>query len=674
MDFVYFFDSDGNATMAQFLNQVGVEETGELVWTYNVTDLSDIFEELDLSSEAASDDEDDSDEEDDDDLDPDDEIELAEVHPIIKRDLCLAAFPGGSVADCLNELEEDEEDQRRSLRKCRRVCRRLKKIGKKLKKIGKKIGREIKQTLQVTDPIWLIRGLIRGRTLEKTFKFLDIDKGARLTTSSNSLDIGVHFDASARARVRITISFKRKKNQASFKVFGGFGVAGYVRLAGTAEKKYKPEPLEIFKKSKRKVIPVGVVPVLITNRPVLTAYVEAAAVAEAGAFASMQYGYDFSIEFSYDRNRSNKFQRTRSFKKRPPLPQDPLFNLRLNAAAEVGVSFSWDLLVYELLQGSIALDLGFRSELEIGTNVEAMAVTDPYFYTLDKFKVDLFLRVRALVGVNNELRQIVNKVIDFIDDASIAFRKRSSFRLPDVSELKSATNDLPSPLQQALEIAKAESLLSDATSISVDQLNKLVPDPDNRVRQALRGLDLDFGKKSWTLFEADILLLGIPEISMSIAPGYPKTCQGDDAVVFKVKTSLDKALIPFRTGLKEGSWYANFDGRVLKENTPWRLDPERSNTEEITMRLPKSALSGSSSSYKIRPSSAIYLRATPAIMPLPPYSMFAKKKLLRLTRFDSCDDPDCEDDFSLLCCRDSDCDGDDFCDENNRCKTPVIII
>ena len=65
-----------------------------------------------------------------------------------------------------------------------------------------------------------------------------------------------------------------------------------------------------------------------------------------------------------------------------------------------------------VLQGTIAADLGLGAEIEVGTNVEALVVTQPFFYTLNKFELDAFIRVRAFVGLNSAISDVIRDVQD----------------------------------------------------------------------------------------------------------------------------------------------------------------------------------------------------------------------------------------------------------------------
>jgi len=178
----------------------------------------------------------------------------------------------------------------------------------------------------------------------------------------------------------------------------------------------------------------------------------------------------------------------------------------------------------------------------------------------------------------------------------------------------------------------------------------------------------DFGL-NFQIFKKDFLLLGIPEIKMEL--GDIETCQGDDAVILTVKTTLKKALIPFLNDLKDGLWFGNFDGTVLAEDTQWVLEDDRDNTESIVMKLPRAAIEFQDL-FEIVPGASVILRATPEILPFPPKSMFAKALLDEIfadsfTAFECCEDEDC-----VTKLGDPTPEEERFCDADNDCDVRAL--
>jgi hypothetical protein len=398
--------------------------------------------------------------------------------------------------------------------------------------------------------------------------------------------------------------------------------------------------LELFSTSFRKPFWIGPVPILLTNRPKLSVFMELSAVVEGQALVSAAYGYDYVIEYSYDRRRLTKFRKSSSFVPRDPLPTDPEFNLRINSAVELGVTFQWDVVLYELLQGSVSLDLALASSMEVGTNVDAMVVTSPYFYTLEKFKIDLLIRVRMMLGFNNNLQRIVRQITGVVNEVGEAFEHATSFKIP---QFNSSLNELPAPLKEALTKAKADATLSDAKFISMAQLNALVPNPYTGVINALTGFDRDFAL-SYLVFSKEIFLFGLPVVSLEPASEGVEICQGSNAIAFTVESKIEKPAIPFRDGLAKGLWYTNFDGKLFHENSAWEVASARNNVKSISLRLPRSARSRPGfSHYEIESGATVYLRATPEILPVP-YGMYEERSLTSMftvPKFECCFDEDC---------------------------------
>jgi hypothetical protein len=97
----------------------------------------------------------------------------------------------------------------------------------------------------------------------------------------------------------------------------------------------------------------------VTNRPSISAFIEASASVEAEAVVTVGFGYDYDIFFEFDILRfSNPFVLEVDFQRRDPFEDEPSFNLRLIAEARMGITFGWDILLFGLLQGTLAADLG----------------------------------------------------------------------------------------------------------------------------------------------------------------------------------------------------------------------------------------------------------------------------------------------------------------------------
>jgi hypothetical protein len=645
LDFVYFLDSVGNGTMAQLLSKSAPTPNGNVVWNYKPVDLTDVFDELDMNIDIV-------DARNTDDLTDDGdemalEAEFEALDDMTKLNFCLMAYPGSASGICYaNDVGGRKLFLRNFFRENGKVFQKAFNSAKK----------------HANENVNVIATPSSELTLSGRATLLNIDRSAMLIDTG--LEIGMKFEMSAKARFRIEISRRKLVHRANAILYGGYRLQSYLYFNGASSKLYKPPPLSLFAVSIRKIIFVGRIPVLITNRPSLSAFVDVATAVESKALVTASTGYDFVYELSYDRYRSDRYQKKTIVTRRPNAIPDPTFNMRLNVTAEVGVVFAWDFILYEILQATTAVDLGLRSELEVGTNVEAMVVSNPYFYVMQKFETEAFIRVRLMLGFNNLIRNIVRQII-FVGDNRINFAKSNSFRVPTIPPL---TSSLPDSLQRALEQAKTHPVYGTATSITLQDLNSLVPDPYTGIKGIIQGLNRFFGV-SFNIWSEDFLLLGTPQIALQAAPEGAQLCQGSNAIVLRVISQQTRALVPFLNGVQQNAlWFANFDGRIFTEDTAWILGPDRNKVDSITLTLPRSAVSRPGfSSFEIQNEGSVYLRATPEIIPAPRYSMFAKaslKTLFPILKFECCDDSDC----TRRLGPDAQCTTDKICRVGNRLR------
>lgn len=269
-----------------------------------------------------------------------------------------------------------------------------------------------------------------------------------------------------------------------------------------------------------------------------------------------------------------------------------------------------------------------------------------------------------MLGINNLVKNIVRQ-INFVGDNRISFGNSNSFRVPKIPPL---TSLLPDSLEEALEKAKTHPVFGNATSIALSDLNSLVPDPYTGLKGFIQGLNRDFSF-SFNIWSEEFFLLGTPRIALQAAPEGAQICQGTNAIMLRVVSQQTRALIPFLNGLQQNAmWFANFDGRIFNEDTPWILSPDRNKVDSVTLSLPRSAISRPGFSFfEIQDGGSVYLRATPEIVPLPKYNMFAKaslKTLFPFQRFECCDDSDC----TLRLGPQSECTTNKICRTGNRLK------
>jgi len=140
------------------------------------------------------------------------------------------------------------------------------------------------------------------------------------------------------------------------------------------------------------------------------------------------------------------------------------------------------------LQGTLAADIGLGTEIEVGTNVEALAISRPFFYTLNKFELDAFVRIRVFVGLNSALTNVVRKVQDLAGSNEIECRFiRGPFKIP---ELPNREPETPIILEQALEEANNSSKFTNEISIDLAELLGDFDDGFSPGRGALQGQSL----------------------------------------------------------------------------------------------------------------------------------------------------------------------------------------
>lgn len=644
LDFVYFIDASGNASMAQLLTKTsntssgGGGVMGAVTWTYGAKTLKDVFDELDVSGDVVN---------------PSynrlDRIKAynrskvlsdAEYNALdinIKINLCLVAFPGEEGTDLC--VAASFVNRRLGFWDFDWVVDICVWVGGVLVTAAEAVVEGIKYVGEFALDL-----LFRGVTGGANAKLLDVSESAKLTIGSGSLESGFKFTASSSCSFTITLSIIKAIHRAELRLYGGFGLDGYIYLADRYRANVRPDALKLFEKEYRYQFFVGPIPVWITFRPTVSAFAELAVEAEGRALITTSPYYTYSFTFGFNQARSGLFYTTGTVLPGPTRDKnDGGIQVRLNAAAEVGITFGFAVLLYDLLQGSVATDLGLRTELDVGTNVEAIAITTPYFYTLNRFDVDVFVRCRAYVGLNTNLADLLQKFFGSGSLAGVTFG-RSSYRVPSLPSLLSS---LPAPLQKALDKARADPIFQDATSLSMAQFSSLEPnDPYKGSRPAIAGMDRNFGfGLSATLFSKDFSIVTLPSIAL-VKNGLGsegQICSGNNAI----EISIDYVLTNSHLYEDSARWFTNFDGKIFKESTGWTISSSRSNRDKVTLSLPRSVISSPGFSfYQLDDAATIYLRVTPKVLPFPKYNMFVKapvKTLLRdpIPKFECCDDADC---------------------------------
>jgi hypothetical protein len=452
--------------------------------------------------------------------------------------------------------------------------------------------------------------------------------------------MGVQGDVSAQVRFSIKLSKGEGIHQASLRLFGDIRMMSYVyHAAPQASQVIKSPPLDLFSTGFFNQFKVGKVPVFLDHAASATVFVELASVSDGKSLLWASDGYNFDVNFSYDRSRISQYQRSSLFRRSTPYSNNPAFYQRVNVATEITLMFQWELSLNRILQAAMTLELGTNKTLEVGTNVEAMVVTDPYFYTLDAFRIATSMRARLLVGNSSNADTILPALNRSLWDSNISVNRSYTFQLPVYT---ASSNSIPTSLRNALAIAKTDSALGNATFISLRQLNDLVPDQYNRSRSDLTGVFNKSYGLPFVVYSDTSTLTELPSFSWTM-PVAPKICIGTDAISFTVavtSTSLGR-----RPGnLTSGLWFGNFDPRVFVEDTAWNFTTSRTNLTSITMSLPRSAAKrpGYKGYFEMPVLSTIILRATLDTLPTP-YSIFTEYFLYNffIPKFQCCTSRDC---------------------------------
>lgn len=120
-------------------------------------------------------------------------------------------------------------------------------------------------------------------------------------------------------------------------------------------------------------------------------------------------------------------------------------------------------------------------------------VTAPFFYTLDKFEIDAFVRIRVFVGLNSAITDIIRDIESLEKDedsksleSSCEF-EQARYEIPDLPEREP---EPPTVFQEALELAETDSTLANRTAISLDEFLGPLIDNYSPDRGALEGQSL----------------------------------------------------------------------------------------------------------------------------------------------------------------------------------------
>jgi hypothetical protein len=650
-DFVYVTDSFGNVTMVQLLNIVGSGTINRTVWAFSPSDLGQVFDELDFHADGINTYNTYNDI--DIDLNATEKLELARkwnaTNENVKLDVCAILFPGSTTGEC---LELGATIRRLAPLLCQKwfkekFCWRP---PDSLTGTGPSIGHR-------TEP--LIKKLLSLKNAAGTLLYET--KYAKFVSSN--LEIGVQGAVTGSIQLSIEMSSLKDVQEVSLRLFGYIDMTSYVYLTDALfalDIQSPPLSLFSFYFPERFIVKDDVlmkeVSIFVDNGGSAAALVRAAAVSDGQSLVWASKGYDFDFTFSYSKQRNQPYQKSKSVRPRVSSARSKEFYQRVNAETEVTLLFEWDVSLCALLQASVAIDLAINTILQVGTNVEALVVTDPYFYKLNAFRIGTWMRARTLVGKNNDVRKIFR---DYDAVAlSLYWRRTNSFELPLYQR---SSNAIPSNLQFARLFARSDPKLANASIISLQQLNDLVPDRYTGIRGIVSGLDRDFAGFPYIVFSDTRTITERPTISWS-TPGGPKICSGTNAITLTVAVSSNSLdLLPGK--LTSGLWFGNFDPRIFVEDSAWTFTTPRDSLTSITMSLPRSGSKRSDfTGFEMPPISSIILRATLDTVPTPYsiYEEFLLNYLFSVPKFE--------------CCTSAECGTDQYCDSMTRMCYDVIVV
>ncbi|KAL3916538.1 MAG: hypothetical protein SGILL_005133 [Bacillariaceae sp.] len=684
-DFVYV---TGNGEYNQDVKLVQVDyifqANGIIEWSCSMKSMyNDVFQTFEMDAVIA----DDVGDEDLDDMDfiTDEEVDeiIASLPDKVKIDFCILTY---NIEDssCFHDDFDAAAHGRRALSKEMQrklffgfIKRAVRSAIKKVKQVAKKVAKQVRKV--VKDVVEKIKAI--SVTVDRTITFLDIEKTAAMTcetkgtkgaiTYDASFEIGVVFDLSAKARFKIKINVGSGLNNAMAKFFGGFGAKAYMELDATAQAEFAPEPLEIFKKMKTKTYWAGYVPVVIATRQTLESSIEANAAVEAEATASAQVGWDYHVAFHYDVDgkpgkSNNKFWIDSSFEQRDVIEDDPEFALRVTASVELAFLYSFDVILYGIVQASLNAELGANAKLEVSSTLESIVGTQPYWYQLDEFSVGAHVEVTGSIGLNNPADDVSKKIAKKTNSGK---GPKCEFKvtgkglvMPSISNNDSAEN-MPKPIEAMLDFATNRDRTAAWMDLTMTVLNETLPDDVKDffggaaefVEQV--GQIVEDAQAGFTIYEETIDIFGLPSIEIEMVDE-PLFCQGDHAVTVSFEATEEESDALIKNSVKDWEWFPNFDGSILSEESDWEIVKGSETESTVTIGLKRTP----GTPFDIDEDMAMFLRATPEKLASPRKSLFASFDVTKALQ---------DEGFARECCDDSDCGGGYACNYSGKCTLPL---
>jgi hypothetical protein len=460
-----------------------------------------------------------------------------------------------------------------------------------------------------------------------------IGQSGRFVTPNNAIEVGVQGFVSVQVRFSIRLSKAEGIRRASLRLYGDIRMTSYVYHAvPQPSQAIKARPLDLFSTGFFNQFNVLGVPVFLDHRAAATVLVELSSVSDGKSLLWASDGYSFDLNFTYDQSRSPQYQNSSSFLRGAPFSNSPAFYQRANVATEITMLFQWELSVNCMLQAALALEFRTNKAMNVGTRVKALAITNPYFYTLSAFSIDTNLRARLLVGSSSNVANILPVLLVW-DYSKISANRSYTFQLPTYTP---SSNSVPTSLERALAIAKLDPTLGNRIDVSLAELNALVPDPYTGVRSALTGTFDKSYSLPYIVYSDTNTLTAQPTFSLTLKP--PETCIGSDAIVLTFELSSNS---PGRRpgNITSGLWFGNFDPRMFVEDTYWSFRTvSLTSLTTIIVCLPRSTVYN----YEMPESATMILRTTLDTLPTP-YSTFNEWSFRNgsIPKFECCATADC---------------------------------
>lgn len=250
-------------------------------------------------------------------------------------------------------------------------------------------------------------------------------------------------------RVTVKMTFRSAFfEKGSIRTVGKVEVNSFIHGESTVDASFQPDGVKVFRYEQRFVFVVKIIPVVITVRPALDALMQMDGSIEGRVFLASAVGYDYDILIDYDHTRSagNRFSSSHTITERDTPVPDPEFTGRASLGLELAARFWVDVVLYELVQGMVGVDAGFRGGMTIGMDLDSLFVTRPFPYKIENFEVNQFSRVWVGLGLNRSIGDFVSVLVSLLlgtsGECQASVTEVLSFDYPELSEFPDPADDL----------------------------------------------------------------------------------------------------------------------------------------------------------------------------------------------------------------------------------------